>query len=70
MLIERSDALALARSATFRHFDKSDFYAFSGVCSALPMIAEADGLTLILDGYTLEVVNDEGDYETFDLNEG
>lgn len=69
MEMTRDEALALARSATFRHFTHYDYNAFAGVCSALPMIAESGELTLVLDGYTLEISDNDGNWETFDLRD-
>ena len=67
--LDRDAALALARGVTFRHFTSYDYNAFAGVCSALPMIAESGDLTLVLDGYTLEISDNDGEWETFDLRD-
>lgn len=70
MEMTRETALALARSLTFRHFSHYDFNAYAGVNSPLPMIADNEEYTLVLDGNVLEVTeNETGDWETFDLSE-
>ena len=68
--MEREEALAVARTLTFTQFSRFDFDAWAGVKSALPMIAENETHTFIIDGYTLVVVPyGEGDEEHFDLRE-
>lgn len=67
--LDREAALALARTVTFQHFSRFDYDAYAGVCSALPMIAESGDLVLILDGYTLEISDSDGNWETYDLRD-
>lgn len=68
--MERNEALALARTLTFTHFTRFDYDAYAGVQSALPMVAETETHTFILDGKTLVVSeNETGEEEHFDLRE-
>jgi hypothetical protein len=67
LTMTQAQALELARSATFRAFELDDYDTFSGVESAFPVIAEVDEFILVLDGFTLEVINEHGDYQSFDL---
>lgn len=69
-MIERSEALAVARTLDFRVFGRFDYDAYAGVVSALPLIAENEHYTFVLDGQILEVTeNETGDWETFNLLE-
>lgn len=73
MDISREIALKLAYSATFKHFSRFDHDAFAGVRSALPMIAdtiyEGTELLMVLDGNFLEISDNDGNFEVFDLFE-
>jgi hypothetical protein len=50
------------KSFNFRVFNESDYYAFAGVESPIPLIAERDCFLVILDGDYCEVyIDGEGD---------
>jgi hypothetical protein len=61
----------LIKSLTFRPFDKTDYYAFSGVESPIPLIAENEdeGILMIVDGPIAELYADTGDggYDCVDV---
>jgi len=67
LTMTKEQALELARSATFRVFELAEYVTFAGVESALPMVADTDEFMLVLDGFTLEIINEHGDYQSFDL---
>jgi len=61
--MERDEALAVARTLTFRQFNRFDYYAWAGVQSALPMIAENETHLFIIDGDVLIVSESDGEGE-------
>lgn len=66
--MDRNLVLAVALGLQFRHFSETDYDAYAGVNSELPMIAETGNHTFILDGNVLVVIPDGlGDEQHFDL---
>jgi hypothetical protein len=64
------EALGLIATLTFRPFDESDYYGFSGVESENPMLAENDEWLVILDGFNVEFISSNGHIsQQFRLNE-
>lgn len=53
----------LIQSLTFRPFDETDYYGFSGVESPIPLIAENEdeGILMIIDGPVAELYAMDGD---------
>jgi len=57
------EALGLIAASEFKPFTDADWYAFSGCETADPKIAydEDLGLTIIIDGNTIDFIDDEGE---------
>lgn len=53
-----TEAFRLMARAQFREFNKGDFYAYAGVETRNPMIADLDGYVLVLDGDVLNVIHE------------
>ena len=62
---------SLLASLNFRQFTKNDYYAFSGVESPVPLIAEDDnrGICVIIDGNIAELYqyDIDGSFDNVDI---
>jgi hypothetical protein len=55
-------ALLMVARTEFRPFTQGDWYAFSGCTSECPMIGENGNDIIIIDGDTINIYDEEGEY--------
>ena len=60
-------ALRLLATTQMREFTETDWDAFAGCKSEHPLIGEAAGYTLIVDGRHLGIVNEHGEEAGYQL---
>jgi hypothetical protein len=68
VMITEALVLRLAATHMFRSFDDADWNAYAGCSSKDPLICERDNFVMIIDGYNLCYITNDGEQIKFVLD--